>query len=520
MLVLAIMIAFLLPIILSLTVKTSLIGLWLDRSRGLLPALYRSSLFALASSFVNTFLGLQIAIFLRRIPFDSSKLTVSSLLSVLVLPILLGNVTISYIFKCSLYGSTFFSCLISGERWAQFASLLLIQFWQYGLLFVYLFWLSIRQIPNSKYMYALSVEMTDREIIRDIIIPSIRILFILLFVINFVFTFYESAKCQFIFKMSQGQDTELISQALFRVHQSLSVVNPVTSQAMTLKSGLLITLLAMILVTASAYFLNMSFKSLRNKPIHFLGLSANQGKIIAILCVMGTLAPIAVALMKSNYAFSIDYVREILIPLAMTVISAIFASALAIIFGIAYRMILNKHSKVFSMKSVLLLLSVILLQLIPPICVMICGYKWMSIVGYSGIVPYVIWIWGHPILTFPLLASFIIATHLIVNSDEIDWLDVHRMTRRDIVKYSFQKRFRKDYMLTFLFAFSFIWNDVTLNKVLSDKIPSFADKMQRLFVGRATNDAQATLYALIAIIIALMCLSLWHSVIKRISKVK
>jgi hypothetical protein len=94
------------------------------------------------------------------------------------------------------------------------------------------------------------------------------------------------------------------------------------------------------------------------------------------------------------------------------------------------------------------------------------------------------------------------------------------MTKSDIVKYSFLKRFKKDYILTFLFAFTFIWNDVTLNNILSDKVPSFADKMQRLFIGRATNDAQATLYALIAMIIALICLSLWRGVIKQISTVK
>lgn len=517
MLVLAIMIAFLLPIIFSFDVKTDLIKLWFDRSRGLLPALYRSSLFALVSSCVNTFLGLQLAILLRQISLTSR---IGTLLSVLMLPILLGNVTISYIFKCSLYGTSFFSGIISSGRWVQFASLLFIQFWQYGFLFIYLFWLSIKQIPDYKYSYASSVKMTDKEIIRDLIIPSVKNLFILLFAINFVFAFYELAKCQFVFKMSQGQDTELISQALFRIHQSFSVVNPVVSKAMTLKSGLSITLLIMILVMVCSYGLYLFFNSIRNKSVRVIGSSADWGNFIASICVIGTIMPIAISLIKSNYAFSMNLVGEILSTLIMTILSALFASALAIIFGIAYRIVFNKRSKLFSVKSLLLLMSVFLLQLIPPVCIMICAYKWMSIVGYSGVIPYVIWIWGHPILTFPLLASFIIATHLNVSSSEIDWFDVHRMTRRDIVKYSFQKRFRKDYMLTFLFAFTFIWNDVTLNKVLSDKIPSFADKMQRLFIGRATNDAQATLYALIAIIIALMCLSLWHSVIKRISALK
>lgn len=511
------MIAFLLPFVISFGVNTDLVGLWLDRSQGLYTAFFRSCLFALVSSFVNTFLGLQLAISLRRIPLVSR---IGTLLSVLLLPVLLGNVTISYIFKCSLYGTSFFDFIISGGKWTQFITLIVIQFWQYGFLFIYLFWLSIQQISESKSVYALSVKMSDKEIIRDIIFPSVKILFILLFVINFIFAFYELAKCQFIFKMSQGLDTELLSQALSRIHNSDSMSNPVLSESFMFKSGLLITLFVTLLVTACAYSLYKLFYKIRKKSYIFISAPARLGNGVAIVCVLFIIMPIVVAFIRSVYTFSLELMSEIVAPLIMTIVSAFFASALAIAFGVAYRIVLNKFSEMLSIKSVALLLCVFLLQLIPPACIVICGYKWMSLAGYKGIMPYVVWIWGHPILTFPILASFIIATHFIVSRNEIDWLEVHGMAKRDVIKYSFLKRFKKDYVLTFLFAFTFIWNDVTLNKILSDKIPSFADKMQRLFVGRATNDAQATLYALIALFIAISCIVLWKSVIKQITTVK
>ena len=514
--VLAVMIAFLWPFVLSFNVHTDVVTLWSDGSLGLLPSFRRSCLFAVVSSCVNTYFGLQLAISLRRIPLTSKT---GTLLSALLLPVLLGNVTISYIFKCSLYGTPFFDFIISGGKWTQFITLIVIQFWQYGFLFIYLFWLSIRQIPESRFVYAMSVKMTDKEIIRDIIFPSVKILLILLFIINFVFAFYESAKCQFIFKMSQGMETELLSQALSRIHYSLSISNPVATQALTLKFGLLITCLVIFLVVACALSLYGIF-GIRKSSKVFLKTSAKRGEFITYVCVLCTIIPIVVALVKSNYAFSWDSLLDIVIPLLMTIVSAFFASVLAIVFGIAYRIVLNKLSDILSVKSVVVLLSVFLLQLLPPICIVICGYKWMSVAGYHGVMPYVVWIWGHPIFTFPILASFIIATHYLVSSNEIDWLNVHRMTKRDVIKYSFVKRFKKDYVLTFLFAFTFIWNDVTLNKVLSDKIPSFADKMQRLFIGRAANDAQATLYALIALLIAALCVVLWKSVIKQISTVK
>lgn len=509
------MIMFLLPFVKSFGVKTDVVETWLDSSQGLISAFYRSGLFALVSSCLNTYFGLQIAISLRRITLTSKT---GTLLSLLLLPVLLGNVTISYIFKCSLYGSSFFNYIISGGQWLQFTTLLFIQFWQYGLLFIYLFWLSIRQIPESKSIYALSVRMTNKEIIRDIIFPSVKILFILLFFINFIFAFYEFAKCQFIFKMSQGTGTELLCQALNRIYDDSSISDPVTTEAFTLKSGLLITFIVIILVTISSSFIYLVFHSIRKNMTIFLYSSARHGNGIAYICISFVLIPIIVAFAKSKFAFfSWNLLFDILKPLGMTIISAFFASFLAIFFGIAYRIVFYKHPKILSTKSVLSLLCVFLLQLIPPVCIDICGFKWMSIAGYNGIMPYVVWIWGHPILTFPILASFIIATHFMVSSNEIDWFDVHRMTRRDIVKYSFQKRFRKDYALTFLFAFTFIWNDVSLNKILSETIPSFADKMERLFNGRASDDALITLYALIAIIIALMCLFLWRNVIKQIS---
>lgn len=506
--------AFLVPFLLLLFSDVKIMPLWADGVLGLKSAFFRTVLFALTSSLLNTVGALQLAIIIRKIRINDPIWGV--LLLFLLFPTLMGNVTTSYVFKTALYDTSLFTYIMSSGDCVQMVSLLCIQFWQYGFLFTYLFLLCMQQIPSWKFVFGSSIGLTEKEVVRDIIIPSTKNLFILLFIIGLVFAFYESAKSQFVFKASQGMDTELVSQALYRIFQSYSIISPTSSQKQIIGVGLTITISVTVLISLCCIILNLFFSSIRK--MHFYIVCKNEaiGKVVTLLCVAFVVLPILVALLKSNYVFSIDSATQLKTPLILTLISAFFASLLAILFGIAVRVVCNRSSSHFSTNSFFLFLFIFLLLLIPPICVVICAYKWMSIVGYNDIVVCLIWIWGHPILVFPLLGSFVFATHFFVTNNEIEWNIVHKLKCRDIILYSFIKRFTKDYILTFLFAFTFIWNDVSLNRVLSDEVPSFAERMQRLFVGRATDDAQATLYALIAILISFICLCLWKSIIQRI----
>jgi ABC-type sugar transport system permease subunit len=512
MVVLTIVTAFLFPFLLSAFSNVSIENYFTNNSLGLDVALFRTCLFSLVSSFINLIISLQLAILIRHISIDSKT---GHFLSFLLLPVILGNVTVSYIFKCSLYGTSLFDNFIENGGLLQQFLLFFIQFWQYGFLFTYLFWLDIRQIPEKKLYYAFSVKMTEREIVRDIILPYVKTLFILLFIISFVFAFFESAKCQFIFKTSQGTNTEFISQALYRIYQSYSIADPNLARSITLKIGLLITLCVLFLISICSSFLYITFHVFRKTTPVFLVSEKVNGEIIAKFCIVIVLIPIIFSLLKSDYSFLSKDILSLIIPLFLTFLSALFASAVAIVFGIATRCVFYKELNRLSLKPLFIFLLIFLLEMTPPVCVVICGYIWMSLSGYNEIVTYFIWIWGHPILIFPILGSFILATHFAIKNNEIEWSIIHKLKSCDIIKYSFWGRFRIDYSLTYLFAFTFIWNDVTLNKILSDEIPSFAEKMQRLFIGRAANDAQATLYVLISIVIALSCLHLWNIIVKR-----
>ena len=125
--------------------------------------------------------------------------------------------------------------------------------------------------------------------------------------------FYELAKCQFVFKMSQGMETELLSQALDRLHYSY-VSNPEFARAVTLKSGILITLSVIVIVVVCAFALYLFFYSIRKRSAIFLKTSACQGELVATICILCTLIPIVVALFRSKYAFSLESLLEILFP--------------------------------------------------------------------------------------------------------------------------------------------------------------------------------------------------------------
>ena len=124
-----------------------------------------------------------------------------------------------------------------------------------------------------------------------------------------------------------------------------------------------------------------------------------------------------------------------------------------------------------------------------------------------------IWILGHVILTLPLLSSFISVSHFKTSNNEINYLESHKFSLRQIIKDSFLRRYQSEYLLTFLIAFSLIWNESIVNNLLSDFIPSFVSEMKMNIEGRAADYAKGMNYLFIALGIALMAMWLWKFIL-------
>ena len=110
-------------------------------------SLTRSLLFALTSTTLIILIALRLAILLSKTSFFS---LLGTQLSFFLLPVLLGNISTTYVFKIILFNTSFFNYVVKGGSFGEFTLLFFFQFWQYGILFTYLFWLNIQNIPKKK----------------------------------------------------------------------------------------------------------------------------------------------------------------------------------------------------------------------------------------------------------------------------------------------------------------------------------------------------------------------------------
>lgn len=517
---------FIWPLIASIFIDDDIGALQLlqDESSGMKASLYRTVVFALLSTVLCVTGSLLLAIRLSNISFYSRM---GRVLSLFMLPIALGNVTMAYIFKIVWFDSAFLDYIIKNGVFAQYALLIFLQCWQYLFLFAYLFWMQIQSIPREITAYSSVIDHTRMEYLKDIILPAVKKLFILLLLLGFIFSFYENAKSNFILKVSQGTKTELISQAIDRIYHSNLGLDPSFAYSTVYH----ISFLVFIIISTTLFILGLVAPNIISILSGFryffhgeLKLAAKASKIhssyfISMICILIIFLPIIAALMKSHYHFSLEVLCEPVSVFFLTVAAALFSTIIAILFSIASKVILKKFLNVLNTKSLGYLLAIFLLQVIPPLCIVLCLFKYFAIVGYDiDLFVYVVWIIGHGFLNLPVLGSFVLVAHYAVKVNELDYLSVHQVCSWGIIKYSFIKRFQMEYILTFLFAFIFIWNDAGLNMVLSDNIPSFAKKLEMLFMGKAANYSQATLYVLIALILATIFLSVWQCVINKIMK--
>ncbi|MFA6403081.1 MAG: hypothetical protein WCX31_15875 [Salinivirgaceae bacterium] len=221
---------------------------------GLQTPLLRSLTFAFIQAVLLTSLGLIFSLALFKIPIYSQS---GKLLSLLLVPILLGNVAIAFIFKIILFDA---NALFQNEN-IKFLTLSFIQIWQFGSLFIYLFWLNQQTIPQSVWNYANAAHFNTYEKIKDVILPKQRNLSLLLFILAFVFSYYEDAKIQFIFRASRGTNTELVNQWLNRKFQSDSLINADFGFANISQSASIVIIFAVIGLILTLILKNKLFYS-------------------------------------------------------------------------------------------------------------------------------------------------------------------------------------------------------------------------------------------------------------------
>ena len=483
-----------------------------------IASLYRSFVFAILSSFIVAIFSFIVATLLENVSIFSNS---GKNLSFLILPFCLGNTAIAFLFKLVLEGTPFFDKIVTQGGYSVLGILLLIQVWQYLFLFVYIIWIGNQNIPINKINYFKINNLGFYQRLKDLYLPNSKNLLILVSLIVFIFSFYEGAKSQFIFKASAGTQTELVSNYLERSYKSMSLVSPQFATDQLYAKGLM--LFVCVVIVLFLYFLIINWFS--NKTVNlklFYKLkqpsSIKGGSVIVWIFIALIFAPLITAFLKFDFAFSQESL-EIFVPVIYTLFAAIITTIVAILFSVSIRLFWSRAMSGFNKKSILVFIGLFLLNIIPPICILITGFYWMKIMSYNNDFTIVLsWIIGHVILTLPLLTTFLLVTHFRFKNNELFFLKTHKVNNSTIIKRSFLQRFKIDYLLVFIFAFAFIWSEDILNNIFSDNIKTFASSMKMYIYGKSADTAKAFVFLLISLFLAGFCIMLWRKIISKIMR--
>ena len=423
--------------------------------------------------------------------------------------------------SCAFIGKILFtdSATIQSDPFTKFLTLTLIQFWQYGTLYIYLFWLNIQNIPKLTLNYAQATKMSFVEKVKDIILPACRNLAVLLFILNFIFSIFEDAKIQFIFKSSIGTHTELLSQWLNRTYQSDSLINLGFSNERITQLSFFVLALTFISTIISALIFLFFYKNfVKTKTILRIRRGSINPVIIYIALALFIIVPIFYAVFSTVKDFNFVF-GHLLSPFLFTIITALLSVFLSMLLGIILRLGWKETLSSFNNRSLFFYIFLFILMLVPPILVYITGFQWLKIIGYQSILMLqIVWIIGHLILILPLLTSFITVSHFKTTNNEIDYLEAHKISLIQVIKDTFLKRYLSEYIFTFLIAFSLIWNEPVINNLLSDFIGSFVSEMRMNVEGRAADYAKGMNYLFVAFAIAIFAIWLWRIILNKLTR--
>ncbi len=485
--------------------------------------LFRSTFFAgvffsLIISLCSLILAFIVALYLRPVSVLSNS---GRWVNLLFVPFFLGNVSVAFIFKMVLFNSN--AMQFAFESPIKLFSLLgLMQIWQFSSLFAYLFWLSFQSIKPSVIDYATHTRFSRWEFLRDIVVPHVKSLMILLFLMAFLFNFYEDAKLNLIFKASQGTGSELVSQWLYRNFRSDMLINFDFASSKIFSTSLLVIIpIILLIIVVFAVLSGKTIDSI-SKSRHNISKQAfnNASKHIPYLLIasiaMVIIVPIAgLYISLGNVLLSKAFI-SLLQPLLLTTIAALFAGLFAIFFAISARLAWPERMSSFNNFSILFVGILFLLLIVPPITLMISGFFWIRFLDISSMTSTTIfWVLGHCFLSLPILGSFALINHFRVSAKELTFHKVHKARVKDVIKFSFTGRFKIEYILTFIFAFSLIWNEAVLNRVFSDSIPSFVSTIIETFSSRNADYSKGLAFFSISLLLATLCIVLWIMVIDR-----
>ncbi|MEM9409644.1 MAG: hypothetical protein AAGA30_00935 [Planctomycetota bacterium] len=432
-----------------------------------------------------------------------------------MLPFLVGEATTTFIFKQILGSSSYLGQRLGGEAETILVIAGVLRVWQFGSFCAVIYWLRIRNIPKKLDDYSSAVSMRVSEKVSKVYLPACAPLLVITFLFCFSFSTLEHFRLTYLFRASLGTNTELLDQLFVRTYHSLAVVDPIYAKKVIYQQARTALLIGVPVFAAICFcivsLINRIASATRSSLISRAFCCINSSvfrKALVYVAIISTFLPFVVLFITFQFPQDIR-VTQFVTSLFLSALAAFLVTAIATLLSVAFRLAFLKRSAKMTFVLIALFTFWFSATLVPRIALYLVGSQFLSNIQFSVFSTELMWVVGHVVLLTPLLLAFIVGINTIVDSSELSYLDCYKSTAREIYIYSFFKRLKLEYWLTFLVASSLIWNESTWNRIMSDSVPAFVSVLEMSMSGKKSDLSSAWFYAVIGCLVGVFTNVAW-----------
>jgi hypothetical protein len=201
--------------------------------------------------------------------------------------------------------------------------------------------------------------------------------------------------------------------------------------------------------------------------------------------------------------------------LSLSVLASMVAGFCAISFAIGLRLVLPRQLAGFGRGALAIVAAILAIKALPGLTIMRMAYTgvWPFLQG-GDVALIAAWVLSQVILQAPFLILFAIWIHQDIRVNELEFQHMCGATITEISRLCFVGRFWREYILVLMFAWSFVWTEGTVNRVVSDRIPSLSAMLSPL-IGAHADYRSALGTAAITLVPLTGALMLWSTIAAR-----
>jgi hypothetical protein len=338
-----------------------------------------------------------------------------------------------------------------------------------------------------------------------------------------------------VFKVSQGTESSFFAHRLLEIYHTNLMFSPLYAKKIIFAnslaavafllplSGIAVTIFfsiqKFIINIAGLATPSLSLVSDRNTSGKTIFLSGNNRIYFLVITLTFIVISPFVAFSIPHHPEMLDHGFEFLQAIFWSfpgaIASAFFACFLAFLLRIGF----PRELQTISILALLIVVSLMALKAFPVLGILLIAYDWTwPLLGSGSEFLFLGWTIGHVIINLPFLTAFAIWINHRVSIEELEFQYLTRLNIFELARHSFISRFRLDYILVLVFAWSFVWNEGVINRATSDRMPSLIAQLAPQ-IGARPDYSQATTLVLLSSALTVMTIILWTFLVIRDSRV-